>query len=376
MTFQLNYIFGIIVLCMSLVYAQDSETPESPGICITPDGQAGVCVDIKECKSLYAILTNQDITDADKTFLRDRHCGFVNGTAAVCCDLETKRDTRSVSTVNNLLPKPEEGKCGRETSKHRLLGGQLAQLDEYPWMVRLQYKTEDNDFKYFCGGSLINDRYVMTAAHCVRNPGSFVLNGVRVGEYDTSKDHDCIGGECLPKVQDILVEETILHPEYNSRKHKNDIALLRLKEPVQLNEFIQPICLPFSEQFKTNTFDGKRLYTSGWGTAGGGTGTPINIKQNTQFVGVNNEKCNEIYSSHNIDVGQDQLCASPKNGIDDSCKSDSGAPLMTQDPKSNKGNWYAVGVLSFGSRCGQTDWPDVFVRVSEYLDWISQTVKA
>uniref|UniRef100_A0A1L8DQE9 CLIP domain-containing serine protease n=2 Tax=Nyssomyia neivai TaxID=330878 RepID=A0A1L8DQE9_9DIPT len=375
MTLQLKYICGIIVLCMSLVNAQDSETPESPGICITPDGQAGVCVDIKECKSLYAILTNQDITDADKTFLRDRHCGFVNGTAAVCCDLETKRDTRSVSTVNNLLPKPEEGKCGRETSKNRLIGGQLAKLDEYPWMVRLQYKTEDNELKYLCGGSLINERYVMTAAHCVKNPGRFELKGVRVGEYDTTKDQDCKDGECLPKVQDILVEEIIVHPEYNPRKHKNDIALIRLKEPVQLNEFIQPICLPFAEQFTTNTFEGKSLHISGWGTIGGGS--PSNIKVNTQFVGVSNEKCNQIYSSQNTDVGQEQLCAAPKeNNPVDSCKGDSGGPLMTQDPKSNKGNWYAVGILSFGARCGQTDGPDVFTRVSEYPDWISQTVKA
>ncbi|XP_055691133.1 uncharacterized protein LOC129794355 [Lutzomyia longipalpis] len=377
MSLQVKHLCVLIILWISLINADDdpatTAAPVTPGICITPEGQAGVCVDIKECAHLLNILTKTPLSDEDTKYLQERQCGFVNGTATVCCDVEEKREKRS---VNSLLPNPYEGKCGAQTTFNRLIGGEFAKIDEYTWMTRLKYKSPEKEPRFLCGGSLINDRYVLTVAHCVRAGRDWELYQVRIGEYNTSTDPDCEEDDCAPAVKDIAIEEQIIHPNYNLKTRTGDIALLRLEEAVQFNDFVQPICLPIADNLKISSFDGKTLHVTGWGTAGGALGAaPTEVKQNVRVQAISLERCNEIYKPYKVVLGQEHLCAHEKNPSEN-CKGDSGGPLMIQNAKSGRGQWYCVGLLSFGARCGAQDYPEVYTRVSEYVDWISQTVRA
>lgn len=162
-----------------------------------------------------------------------------------------------------------------DDGKIELIGGNETKLDEYPWMALVQYTT-NNGRKFFgCGGSLINNRYVLTASHCVNGkaiPKTVKVTHVRLGEWDQANDIDCdptIKTEkiCNQAPIDIEIEEKITHENYNpkSLNQHNDIALLRLSREVEYTKFIRPICLPFGDDFKSDKLIGKTLSVSGWG---------------------------------------------------------------------------------------------------------------
>ncbi|KAF2887921.1 hypothetical protein ILUMI_18252, partial [Ignelater luminosus] len=163
---------------------------------------------------------------------------------------------------SNLLPARHE--CGQH-AEERIFGGTKTTIEQFPWLVLLE--STNNDFT--CGGSLINNRYVLTAAHCV---GEDIVS-VRLGEYNLEKDKDCEGDDtpgfeyCADPVVNVEVEERIVHGSFDShdRNAYGDIALLRLKKEVNYTKFIQPICLPHFSELTTKNFEGKKAVIAGWG---------------------------------------------------------------------------------------------------------------
>ncbi|XP_059611758.1 serine protease easter-like [Phlebotomus argentipes] len=375
MSVQINYLCALIILCANLVNADYTTTY---GQCYMPDGSTGVCVNLHECKHLYEILTSKrPLTEDDKQYLRERQCGFFSGTVGVCCEVEVS--SNSGFSNNDLLPDPNSGQCGIDTS-NRIYGGEVTKIDEYPWMVLLRYKKPGNRFGFHCGGVLINNRYVMTASHCVNGrdiPADWTLYQVRVGEHDTGKDPDCDpDNDCAPSPKDIIIEQRIPHPQYvpSSRNQRNDIALLRLAQTVQFNDFVKPVCLPTASYLRNDNFVGKSMDVAGWGKTESVSAS--NVKLKVRVNGVSQDSCNSIYSRQNVVIGQGQLCAGGEKGKD-SCRGDSGGPLVALDNKAARPYWFCVGLVSFGpSPCGLEGWPGVYTRVSEYIDWISQTVRA
>jgi len=132
--------------------------------------------------------------------------------------------------------------------------------------------------------------------------------------------------------------------------------------------------LPRTEEDLRKTYTGEKLFIAGWGKTE--NRSESNIKLKLQVPVKSNSECSERYSIARVDLGKGQVCAGGERGRD-SCRGDSGGPLMTVNSDNGETNWYAVGVVSFGpSPCGMEGWPGVYTRVAEYADWIVDKLKA
>lgn len=258
--------------------------------CKTPTNKRGACVSIYDCTSMLSFFGDRILTWEERDFLRLSVCtGAASGRQPfVCCPDKDSRvankdpavaattepsiptppspvtplvvDTENRAEVSGgHLPNPTKNECGISIGM-RIYGGENADIDEFPWLAMLQYENRREERKFSCGGSLINNRYVVTAAHCVvgeveKKEGNLV--GVRLGEYDTTTDIDCITLDdeqiCADPPIDVPVEEKTTHPEYNEKSMSNDIALLRLNRDILYTDFIQPICLPQASLFRSSS---------------------------------------------------------------------------------------------------------------------------
>ncbi|XP_054877304.1 serine protease 27-like [Poeciliopsis prolifica] len=257
--------------------------------------------------------------------------------------------------------------CGKAAaSRSRIIGGQDAQLGEWPWQV--YFATADS----FCGGSLISNEWVLTAAHCITRDD---LNNTEVQLGDVQLDNSSNSTKVTRRLSKI-----ICHPEYDSSTFENDICLLKLSAPVEFTPYIQPICLA-SE--KSTFYDGLTSWVTGFGVTEiprVGTGSLPKILQEVEVPIVGNNRCKCYYSemfmlqldfNPNLNLNN-FICAGLKEGGKDSCRGDSGGPLMVQ--LQNSSQWVQAGVVSFGEGCAAPMKPGVYARVSQYQSWINSTV--
>ncbi|XP_050078740.1 transmembrane protease serine 9-like [Anopheles maculipalpis] len=348
--------------------------------CTLPDNRSGQCILLRNCNSLLTLIKKKPLLDEDRTYLQRTQCGWstTEKHPLVCC-----ADGDLVAPVRvgaGLLPTP--GQCGIQTSD-RIFGGVNTRIDEFPWIALLKYAKPNNVFGFHCGGVLINDRYVLTASHCVNGkdiPTTWSLAEVRLGEWDTSTAQDCEGlGEdvdCSPPPIDVPIESKIPHPEYvpTSTEQYNDIALLRLSATVPYSDFIKPICLPTQAELKARDYVGFRMQVAGWGRTA--TARYSNVKQKVAVDGVSLDACNQVYQREQVLLRQSQLCAGGEAGKD-SCQGDSGGPLTGIHTSGGVQYWYLIGLVSFGpTPCGQAGWPGVYTKVDQYVDWVTATIVA
>ncbi|KAI7803020.1 serine protease hepsin-like [Triplophysa rosa] len=240
--------------------------------------------------------------------------------------------------------------CGRATLNTKIVGGQEAPDGAWPWQVSLHTREG-----HFCGASLINNEWVLSAAHCF----SWAL--------DLSNYTAFLGrhSQELPNPNEVSrgISQIITHPAYNPSTNDNDMALLQLSSPVTFNTYITPACLAAAG----STFNtGLDMWVSGWGNVN--SGEPLPSPQNLQDVNVpivGNRKCNCLYGDEKIT--DNMMCAGLLEGGKDSCQGDSGGPIVIQ----NGPIWVQAGVVSFGNGCAWRDYPGVYSRISQYQDWIS-----
>lgn len=146
---------------------------------------------------------------------------------------------------------------------------------------------------------------------------------------------------------------------------RHDIGLLRTKKDVVINEFVIPICLPLSEIIKQLPIYQEDFIVTGWGQTD--KETP-GIQRDVILTGQNNSVCDKAYESLRIKLTGDQLCIGGNEG-EDSCRGDSGGPLMREHGLVN----YQIGIVSFGAyKCGTKGHPGVYTKVIDYLDWIEE----
>lgn len=351
-------------------------TASGQNACRNPNNQIGTCISIYDCPAMLKLIRKNPLTAADRQFAQQSQCSNGSGRAPyVCCASEG--DATSTTTPGNGegLILPTVPQCGQAAVGDRIYNGNDTLLDEFAWMALIEYIGSDGKPVLNCGGSLINQRYILTAAHCVtgavlRQVGR--LNRIRLGEYDLSKDIDCIKSDCNNPVVNMGIEEVIPHPQYDdSSQHKqNDIALIRLNGVVQYTDFIKPVCLPSALGQRSSLRTGTNLIVAGWGRTL--TSRQSNIKQKL-FIPLNDfQECSEKFATKRIRLATSQLCVGGEF-TRDSCDGDSGGPLMSGEDNTN----YAIeGVVSFGNRCGLENWPGIYTKVSDFEPWIRSTIRA
>ncbi|KAL5284332.1 CLIPB9.2 family protein [Megaselia abdita] len=270
------------------------------------------------------------------------------------------------------LPRPPS--CGGISIENKIYGGEDSDLNEFPWMVLLEYKKKNGGLGLNCAGSLINQRYVLTAAHCVT--GSIEsqvgkLISVRLGEHDISSKVDCENGVCAQQAIRVGVEEVIPHHSYDDRAQDrhNDIALIRMDRDVLYTKSIRPVCLPsVVSGASVSPQPGTTLTVAGWGRT---LRTPKSLKKQKLNVPLfSQSECRRKFAARNVDITEFQVCAGG-NYAEDSCDGDSGGPLM----RFQENAWVIEGIVSFGVKCGLQGWPAVHTRVSSYDNWIRSTIR-
>jgi len=265
--------------------------------------------------------------------------------------------TRRPTTAAPTNPAPISG-CGRNNRKFqtKIVGGRPADPDEWPWLAAL-IRPVSSGSGQFCGGALISDRHVLTAAHCVK-PFTKEQISIKLGEYDFDKEGET--GDVTYRLTKMTP-----HENYNSRTYDNDIALLTLDRPVKFTRSVYPICLPPRSKLFSNT----RAFVIGWGTIYFG-GPTSNLLQEVNVRIWGNDQCAKNYARLNRNVSSSMLCAGEERR--DACQGDSGGPLNCLD--FNTGKWELCGVVSWGARCAEPEYPGVYTRTTEFLDWISDNM--
>ncbi|XP_003417133.1 chymotrypsinogen B [Loxodonta africana] len=230
----------------------------------------------------------------------------------------------------------------------RIVNGEDAVPGSWPWQVSLQ----DSTGSHFCGGSLISENWVVTAAHC----GVRTTDQVVAGEFDQGSDAE--------DIQVLKIAQVFKNPKFSLLTVRNDITLLKLATPARFSQTVSAVCLPNAED---DFPAGSLCVTTGWGkTKYNAIKIPEKLQQATLPL-LSNTDCKKYWGSKITDV---MVCAGA-SGVS-SCKGDSGGPLVYQ----KNGVWTLVGIVSWGSNTCSTSTPAVYARVTELIPWVQEILAA
>jgi len=290
-------------------------------------------------------------------------------------------------------PNENDGTCGEYLGTGFIIGGVVTKRGELPYQAVLGYKGRRGKVKYNCGGTMINRRYVITAAHCQhKRVPRLQIAEVVLGQWNLEFDPDCADpeeGGCKPGSPfklaqrfDVTSNDVKVHESWDLNKvvnNGNDIALIRLPRlaTTYLEDFdsiVGPACIGWDRTIKVPD---SKYVVSGWGRTNndaydrgdiGVSGAHSVYLQKLEIPRIPIEKCKADFPIFK-DLSAKQICAGGIKGKD-SCSGDSGGPLVAQGPGDFKEPKYLIGIVSFGTKkCGQ-GYPGVYTSIDYYLPWI------
>ncbi|NXA68771.1 GRAK protein, partial [Mohoua ochrocephala] len=229
-----------------------------------------------------------------------------------------------------------------------IIRGHEVRPHSWPYMAAIQNKNLD----VFCGGTLVEKQWVLTAAHCEikKLEHRVVLGAHRVSVAE--------------KEQQIFeIMEICRHHQFDWPSGKNDIMLLKLNDTAKLNKYVQPLPLPDSFE---DVEPGTHCKVAGWGKTSSGKPSAYLREANLKIV--DRKSCDKKYANK-TKITINMLCAIGKSRFfpSDACQGDSGGPLICA------GQYR--GIVSFGRKCGKRGIPGVYTRLTEkYIDWINETI--
>nr|XP_031836002.1 serine protease filzig [Nomia melanderi] len=281
--------------------------------------------------------------------------------AVVLEEEEASPSTAVETTTTSQTPSSTDlrAQCGiRPLAREgKIVGGKSAYFGKWPWQVLIREATWLGLFtKNKCGGVLITDKYVVTAAHC--QPGFLATLVAVFGEYDLS-------GELEDKRSMTRnVRRVIVNRGYDPATFENDLALLELESPIVFDDHIVPICMPEDGI----DYTGRMATVTGWGRLKYNGGVPSTL-QEVQVPIIKNSVCQEMFQTagHSKLILDSFLCAGYATGQKDSCEGDSGGPLVMQRPD---GRWFLVGTVSHGIKCAAPYLPGVYMRTTYFKPWL------
>ncbi|CAB3261340.1 unnamed protein product, partial [Arctia plantaginis] len=326
----------------------------------------GTCKEVSQCEAAMQAIRNK----RNHQFGR---CGFSGFEEVVCCPHTTNKfgdnidrktgdnsgDNRTGNNSNDKTRRIAERECRKIAANSiapldlHILGGEAASLGEFPHMVALGYDRGNGGFEFDCGGSVLSNTYVLSAAHCVDTLDRIEPTIIRAGVVE-------IGGKNFNSESDVRIAEIVINPRYTRKEKYHDLALLRLEKPLQFTSTLNAICLETNDEDPTEP-----LTITGWGKVNNARDTRSTTLLKANVTVVQRGNCTESYTNWRklpSGISPDQLCAGDPEGIRDTCQGDSGGPLVITSEE-GQGKNRLVGVTSFGRGCGSSI-PGVYTRVS------------
>ncbi|EDV53451.1 serine protease grass [Drosophila erecta] len=361
--------------------------------CITPAQAAGQCIRYQECSFVQKIIGiygrniprkihNQIIQMQcrSSTNTRDFHLCCPNEATPQSASNQESQSKVVRSAGGNLNRYSQQGlqllnsvtNCGNKGNP-KVSGGKTARPGDFPWVALIKYQINDPR-PFRCGGSLISERHILTAAHCIIEQPKVIA--VRLGEHDLESEEDChyLGGTnrvCIPPYEEYGIEEIRVHPSYVHGKISHDVAIIKLDRVVKEKSHIKPVCLPIDQKSQELDFD-QSFFVAGWG--GTDKETVATKLQQALITRKSLDECRQYYDKG--EVNDNHICATG-TGIKHTCQGDSGGPVFFKHRFKNTYRVVQYGVVSFGGRlCGQNqNQPGVFASVIDMLPWITQNLQ-
>ncbi|XP_054868174.1 coagulation factor IX isoform X2 [Amphiprion ocellaris] len=263
-------------------------------------------------------------------------------------ELNTTEVTEEPRTVN--ATSGNQTAPGEDISP-RVVGGLLERRGGSPWQVLIHR----HDGFGFCGGTLVSDRWVVSAAHCFTEMADYVT----IGDYDKKRPD--------PGEQVIKIQEVIIHPYFHSFTFDSDIALLYLAKPVVRSPTATPACLPDIHLSRYLLQEGNRGMVTGWG-ATKYLGRSSRFLRKVTLPVVMYQDC--IATTEQV-ITDNMFCAGYLDVSVDACSGDSGGPFVVH----YRGTWFLTGIVSWGEKCAARGKYGVYTRLGNYLSWIRDTME-